>query len=145
MKVNSFSSSSSDEADTCCITCQNNFSAVDTETMGNDDNYQETLRRILKKSDPRTKEHLRACLSEDLLSWLRLYPSRVEACTCENDEYLVQALESIYRATGHHKLLENDTIDDTLLYVQASLSGLLIDTLRFRSTSYDVSMPRLKM
>jgi len=60
MKVNSLSSSSSDEADTCCITCQNNFSAVDTETMGNDDNYQETLRRILKKSDPRTKEHLRA-------------------------------------------------------------------------------------
>ena len=145
MKVNSFSSSSSDEADTCCITCQNNFSAVDTETMGNDDNYQETLRRILKKSDPRTKEHLRACLSEDLLSWLRLSPSRVEACTCENDEYLVQALESIYRATGHHKVLESDTIHDTLQYVQASLSGLLIDTLRFRSTSYDVSVPRLKM
>jgi len=81
MKVNSFSSSSSDEADTCCITCQNNFSAVDTETMGNDDNYQETLRRILKKSDPGTKEHLRACLSEDLLSWLQLYPSQVEDCT----------------------------------------------------------------
>jgi len=145
MKVNSLSSSSSDEADTCCTTCQNNFSTVDTETMGNDDSYQETLRRILKKSDPRTKEHLRACLSEDLLSWLRLYPSRVEACTCENDEYLVQAIESIYRATGHHKVLESDTIDDTLQYVQASLSGLLIDTLRFRSTSYDVSVPRLKM
>src|SRR6266480_2143287 len=69
-----------------------------------------------KKSDPRTKEHLRACLSEDLLSRLRLYPSRVEACTCENDEYLVQALESIYRASGHHKVLESDTIDDTLQY-----------------------------
>jgi hypothetical protein len=29
--------------------------------------------------------------------------------------------------------------------VQASLSGLLIDTLRMRSTGHDVSVPRLKM
>lgn len=145
MKVNSLSSSSSDKTDTGCTICRDNFSAVDTETMSNDDSSQETLRRILKKSDPRAKEYLRACLSGDLLSWLRLYPSGAEACTCENDEYLVQALESIYRVTGHHKVLESDTIDDTLQYVQASLSGLLIDTLRFRLTSYDAAVPKLKM
>lgn len=145
MKVNSLSSSSSDKADTCCTTCQDSISAVDNETKSNDDSYQETLRRILKKSDPRAKEHLRACLSEDLLSWLRLCPSEVEACTCDNDEYLVQALESIYRVTGHYKVLESDSIYDTLQDVQASLSGLLIDTLRFRSTNYEVAVPRLKM
>jgi len=98
---------------------------------------KEVLRRILQQSDTWTKEYLRACLSEDLLVWLRLQPRRVEACDCEDEEYLVQTLEYIYQAGGYGNVLECHSTDDMLRYINASLNGLLIDTLRNRSTCTD--------
>jgi hypothetical protein len=83
-------------------TQEDDFSPSAAEMPQSDQNSQEkeVLRRILQQSDTWTKEHLRACLSEDLLVWLRLQPRRVEACDCVNEEYLVQTLEYIYQAGG---------------------------------------------
>ena len=94
MKRNSACSSSLNKANACNTTQEDDFSPSAAEMPQSDQNGQEkeVLRRILQQSDTWTKEYLRACLSEDLLVWLRLQPRRVEACDCVNEEYLVQLL-----------------------------------------------------
>ena len=139
MKRNSACSSSLNKANACNTSQEDDFSPSAAEMPQSDQNNQEkeVLRRILQQSDTWTKEYLRACLSEDLLVWLRLQPRRVEACDCEDEEYLVQTLEYIYQAGGYGNVLECNSTDDILRYINASLNGLLIDTLRNRSTCTD--------
>jgi hypothetical protein len=134
-------SSGLNRVNTSYITQQDDFSPTTVDMPQGDQNSlnKEALRRILQKSDRWTKENLRACLSEDLLIWLRLHPRKVETCDCENEEYLVQTIAYIYQVTGYCRVLECDSIDGVMLYLNASLNGLLIDTLKTRSISMDIS------
>ena len=143
MNSDSTCSSNLNTVKTCYTTGQDDFSPTTSEMKHSDQNSQEIemLRRILQQSDKWTKEHIRACLSENLLVWLRLYPRRVEDCDCEDEEYLVQTLEYIFQASGHCTVLECDSTDDLMRRLNASLNGLLIDTLRSRSKRIDVSRP----
>jgi len=143
MNRDSACSSNLNTVNACYTTGQEDFSPTTAEMQHSYQNSQEKemLRRILQQSDRWTEEHLRASLSEDLLVWLHLHPRRVEACDCENEEYLVQTLEDILQASGHCTVLECESTDDLMRRINASLNGLLVDTLRGRSKRIDVSRP----
>ena len=143
MNRNSDCSSNLNTVNACYTTGQDDFSPTAADMQHSDQKSQEIemLRRILQQSDRWTKEHLRASLSEDILVWLRLHPRRVEACDCENEEYLVQILEYILQASGHCPVVKCESTDDLMQYLYASLNGLLIDTLRSRSKRINVSRP----
>jgi hypothetical protein len=108
-----------------------------------DDHYWlEMFRRTLLQDDQCASEQFQQHFSKVVLGWLHLHPKREEVYRFEREEYyLVQTFASFWHAIAHHKELKFSHLSAVLRYLQASLNGVIIDTLRTNSNMREVSLP----
>ena len=109
-----------------------------------DDHYWlEMFHRTLFQGDQRAKEQFQQHFSKVVLAWLRLHPKQEEVYRFEREEYyLVQAFACFWQAMACHKELKISHLAAVLQYLQASLNGVIIDTLRAYSYRRESSRPR---
>lgn len=104
-----------------------------------DEHYLAMFHQALLYDDQVARKKFQRRLSEAMLGWLRVHPRREEAHCCENEEYYVmQAFEYFWRATARHKQVELSTLTAVLKYLQASLDGVIIETLRTNCSSREL-------
>ncbi len=100
----------------------------------------ELLRRAIAHSDQDAWTGFQQCLEETVLTWLHEHPSREAACRglCEK-HVVVQAFERFRRAAVQAQMAF-ETLAGILVYLQASLNGVILDTLRTLSRPKAVSL-----
>jgi len=137
---NPVSASCSDWSEKPARTSHGDSSPTDQD-IGNDQHCLEMFHQALQHNDQRAREEFQHQLSEVVLGWLRLHPRREESCHCVNEEcYVVQTFEYFWQAIAQHKEAEFSTLTAVLKYLQASLDGIIIETLRNSSCSRELSM-----
>ncbi len=100
----------------------------------------ELFRRSSMQHDDVAPEVLRQCFSEFIRNWIRRHPQKEIACRLESEEYYVaQAFEFFWQAVIHRQVLECAALPIVLAYLQASLNGVILDTLRTFSQSNKVA------
>ncbi len=112
-----------------------------------DDHYWlEMFHRTLFQDDQCASEHFQQHFSKDVLGWLRLHPKREEVYRYKSEEYyLIQTFACFWHAIASHKELKFSHLAAVLLHLQASLNGVIIDTLRTNSCTRKVSLPGLDL
>jgi hypothetical protein len=108
-----------------------------------DDHYWlEMFHRTLFQDDQCASEQFQQHFSKDVLGWLRLHPKREEVYRYESEEYfLIQTFACFWHAITSHKELKFSHLAAVLRHLQASLNGVIIDTLRTNSCTRKVSLP----
>jgi hypothetical protein len=102
--------------------------------------YLELFQRARVQHDNGALEALRHCFSEFLRDWIRRHPQKEVVCRFESEEYYAAlAFERFWQAVIHRQVLEFDTLTAALAYLQASLNGVILDTLRAYSQSSKVA------
>ncbi|SRR6266568_4614878 len=109
-----------------------------------DDHYWlEMFHRALFQDDQRAKEQFKQHFSKVVLAWLRLHPEQEEVYRYEREEYyLIQAFACFWQAMACRKELKINHLTAVLQFLQASLNGVIIDTLRACSCTREGSPPR---
>jgi len=106
-----------------------------------DEHCLDMFHQALLHNDQRGREEFQRQLSEAVFGWLLVHPRREEAGCCENEEYyVVQAFGYFWRAIAQDKAVELSTLTAVLKYLQASLDGIIIETLRNYSCSRELSI-----
>jgi len=101
----------------------------------------ELLRSAIAHDDQDAWAGFQRCLEETVLTWLHEHPSRVAACHGPCEKHLVvQAFERFRQATGQAQMAF-ETLAGALVYLRASLHGVILDTLRTLSRPGEVSRP----
>ena len=101
----------------------------------------ELLRRTMAHGDQEAWTQFQQCLEETVLTWLHEHPGREAVCRglCEK-ELVVQAFERFRFAAGQAQMAF-ETLAEVLVYLRASLHGVILDTLRPLSLPEDVLKP----
>jgi len=100
----------------------------------------ELFHRAGVQRDDLALEALRQCFSEFVQDWIRRHPQKEVVCRCESEEYYAAlAFERFWQAVIQRQELEFDTLTAALAYLQASLNGVILDTLRTYSQSSKVA------
>ncbi|GAC1662898.1 MAG: hypothetical protein NVS9B9_24650 [Ktedonobacteraceae bacterium] len=107
-----------------------------------DDHYWlDMFHRTLFQDDQCAMEQFQQQFNKVVLDWLRLHPKREEVYRYEKEEYfLVQTFACFWQATACHSELKFSHLTAVLRYLQASLNGVIIDTLRTNSYTREVSL-----
>jgi hypothetical protein len=138
MMSNPLPSSCSNCVENLATAPQGDLSSVDRDIL-NDQCWLEMFRHTLLQSDQCARDMLRERFSEVVRGWVRLHPRGEEACRFEKEEhYVAQTFECFWQVTGH-KELEFGTLAAVLRYLQASLDGVIVETLRLYSCQGEVS------
>jgi hypothetical protein len=104
--------------------------------------WLEMFHRTLFQGNQSAMEQFQQHFSKVVLDWLRLHPKREEVYRYEREEYyLVQTFACFWQATAYHRELKFSHLAAVLRYLQASLNGVIIDTLRTNSCTREVSLP----
>jgi hypothetical protein len=69
---------------------------------------------------------------EIMLGWLQSYPVTIAACVTNDETFVVQAFDRLWREVEHQPLEDSSAV---FKYLQASLKGVLIDAERVSQTS----------
>jgi hypothetical protein len=102
----------------------------------------ELLRRATILDDPQAWERMQYCFGSIVLAWLRRHPSREMACRLENEEYYVaQTFERFWQATTLAQRVTFRTLAAALRYLQMSLNGAILDSLRANKRSKEIPLP----
>jgi hypothetical protein len=102
--------------------------------------YLELCHRARVQHDDVALEALRHCFSEFLRDCLHRHPQKEVVCRFESEEYYAAlAFERFWQAIIHRQVLEFGTLAAALAYLQASLNGVILDTLRAYSQSSNVA------
>ena len=102
----------------------------------------ELLRRATILNDPEAWERIQYCFSSFVHSWLRRHPSREIACRLENEEYYVAlTFERFWQATTLTRKVTFSTLAAAMRYLQLSLNGAILDSLRASKRSKEVPLP----
>jgi hypothetical protein len=100
----------------------------------------ELFHRARVQHDDAALEALRQCFSEFVRDWIGRHPQREVICRFESEEYYAAlAFERFWQAVIHRQELEFGTLTAALAYLQASLNGVILDTLRTYSQSSKVA------
>jgi hypothetical protein len=100
----------------------------------------ELFHRARVQHDDGALEALRQCFSELERDWIRRHPHKEVVCRFESEEYYAAlAFERFWQAVTHRQELEFGTLTAALAYLQASLNGVILDTLRTYSQSSKVA------
>ncbi len=103
----------------------------------------ELLHRARVQHDDGALEALRQCFSEVARGWIRHHPKQEIMSRFGSEEYyLAQAFERFWQVVVQQGQ-EFSTLATALRYLQASLNGFLLDTLRADSPLNQVSLPEL--
>ena len=99
-----------------------------------DGSILELFRRAIVQSDQEARRCLEHGLGEIMRDWLHRHPRRDEARQFESEEqYIAQVFERFRRATASHQQPEFTQLALMFRYLQATLNGVLLDTLRAHS------------
>ncbi len=85
-------------------------------------------------------EALRQCFGEFVRDWIGRHPHKEVVCRFESEEYYAAlAFERFWQAVIQRQEMEFGTLTPALAYLQASLNGVILDTLRTYSQSSKVA------
>lgn len=91
----------------------------------------ELLRRATSQDNQEAREAWQRCFSGILRGWLHRHPRREEVCGFDSEEHhLAQAFECFWQTMAERQQFEGTALATALKYLQASLQGVLLDTLR---------------
>jgi hypothetical protein len=100
----------------------------------------ELFHRARVQHDDLALEALRQCFSEFVRDWISRHPQKEVVCRFESEEYYAAlTFERFWQAVIHRQELEFGTFTAALAYLQASLNGVILDTLRTYSQSSTVA------
>jgi hypothetical protein len=98
------------------------------------------LRRAIAHSDQDAWAEFQQCLEETVLTWLHEHPSREAACRGLSEKHVVIHAFERFRQAAVQAQMAFETPAGILVYLQASLNGVILDTLRTLSRPKEVSM-----
>src|SRR5215469_13722499 len=102
----------------------------------------ELFRRATVEGDAEAWEWVQHCFGESVLGWLRRHPSRAAAYRLESEEnYVALTFERFWQATSLSQQVAFKTLAAALQYLQASLHGAILDTLRAYSRPKEIPLP----
>jgi hypothetical protein len=101
----------------------------------------ELLRYAIAHSDQDAWARVQQCLSATVLSWLHKHPQREVVCGWQSEENHVVLTFERFRQAMVQRQVAFETLTEALLYLQASLCGTILDTLRASSRPREVSQP----
>jgi len=102
----------------------------------------ELLRRAIVQEDEEAWIGVQQCFSGLVRGWLHRHPKRDIACRLESEEnYVAQTFERFWQATALNRHIEFTTLAAALLYLHASLNGIILDTLRAYARPREVMLP----
>ncbi|HLG76454.1 MAG TPA: hypothetical protein VFA09_13850 [Ktedonobacteraceae bacterium] len=102
----------------------------------------ELFRRATVEGDLEAREWVQRCFGEIVLTWLRRHPSGATACRLESEEnFIALTFERFWQATALTQQVSCKTLAAALQYLQASLHGAILDTLRAYSQPKESSLP----
>jgi hypothetical protein len=110
------------------------MSEIENDCLGDPTNARfsfELLRHATSQDNQEAREAWQRCLGEVLRSWLRRHPRTEEACRLDSEEhFLAQAFERFWQKMAERQQLECAALSTALIFLQASLQSVLLDTLR---------------
>ena len=108
-----------------------------------DDQYcVEMLYRATAQRDQYAWEWFQQYFSQVVRGWLRRHPRIEIASRFDSEEnYVAQTFERFWKATVHNQTLQFKTLAAALKYLQASLNGVILDTLRRYSRPKEAPLP----
>jgi hypothetical protein len=101
----------------------------------------ELLRRAIAHSDQDAWAGFQQCLEETVLTWLHAHPSREAACRGLCEKHVVAQAFERFRQAAVQAQMAFETLAGALVYLRASLHGVILDTLRTLSRPGEVSRP----
>jgi hypothetical protein len=109
-------------------------SEIESNCLGDPTNARfsfELLRHATLQDNQEAREAWQRCFGEVLRSWLRRHPRTEEACRFDSEEhYLAQTFECFWQTVADWQLIEFTELSTALRCLQASLTGVLLDTFR---------------
>jgi hypothetical protein len=100
----------------------------------------ELFYRARVQDDDVALEALRHCFSEFVRDWIRRHPQKEVVCRLESEAYYAAlAFERFWQAVIQRHALEIGTLPTVLACLQASVNGVILDTLRSYSQSSKVA------
>lgn len=108
-----------------------------------DDQYcLELFRRAIMQQDQEAWEILQEQFKKEVFGWLRRHPRREIACRFDSEEnYVAHAFTRFWQATSRNQQIEFLTLASALRYLQASLNGAIMDTVRAYSRTKETPLP----
>lgn len=99
----------------------------------------ELLRRVIAHGDQDAWAGFQRCLEETVLTWLHTHPSRETACRGSCEKCLVAQAFERFRQAVVQTQMAFETLAAVLVYLRASLHGVILDRLRTLSRPKEVS------
>ena len=95
-----------------------------------EDSPLELWRRANTPGDPETWAVFQHCLEETVLIWFHDHPGSQAACRLHSERYFVAgAFERFWQALSQRQM-SCETLSEVVLYLRASLCGVILETLR---------------
>lgn len=88
------------------------------------------LRCALAQSDEDAWTGFQQCLEETVLTWLHRHSGKEPACRGLCEKHLVAQVFERFRQSAIQEQMEFETLASVLIYLQANLLGVILDTLR---------------
>lgn len=102
----------------------------------------ELFRRALMQNDSLAWEMVQTHFKGVLSGWMRNHPKRHVASRYDSDEnYIAQAFARFWQATAGNQQIKFSTMAAILRYLQASLNGTILDTLRMYARPRELPLP----
>jgi hypothetical protein len=100
----------------------------------------ELFHRARIQHDDVALEALRQCFREFVRDWIGRHPQKEVVCRFESEEYYTAlAFERFWQEIIHRQVLGFGTLTAALAFLQASLNGVILETLRTYSRSSKVA------
>jgi hypothetical protein len=101
------------------------------------------LRRAIAHGDQDAWATFQQCLEETVLTWLHAHPSREAACRGLCEKHIVAQAFERFRQGAVQAQIAFETLAEMLVYLRASLHGVILARLRTLSRPREVSRPVL--
>ena len=110
------------------------MSEIENDCLGDPTHAQfsfELLRHATSQDNQEARQAWQRCFSGIVYGWLHRHPRTEEVRSFDSEEhYLAQAFERFWQAMAERRQLECTALSTALKCLQASLQGVLLDTLR---------------
>lgn len=118
---------------------------IENDCLGDPTNARfsfELLRHATSQDNQEAREAWQRCFSGILRGWLHRHPRTEEVCRFDSEEhYLAQAFERFWQTMAERRQLECTALSTALIYLQASLQSVLLDTLRAHAGPRRITPP----
>jgi hypothetical protein len=125
--------------------CINELQSMRTRASANCRFTQEVVRRAIVEQTDEGWSMLEQCFNETIRTWVHSHPRSELALQRDTEENYIAQTFSRFRYATRSQKGEFATLTAVLSYLHATVSGAIIDTLRFLSHSYEDPFPESAM